>query len=300
MVIKSPYANPLIRQYTLTALSKFAIRLGEASSPNAANQVERIRDILSKYSESQDLELQQRSVEFEALFTKGDLVNGVLEHMPAPEIRATIMGTGEQYLIPLSHRSTLCSRFIIVSEKRNVGSTRTDTDSLVDLMGDDTQGPNTETTSSVNAHDLLADIFGGSSDPAPSAVSSKPANPVNDIMSLFGNSDSARSPGQGPGSAVANSADLPSGLLASGSAVPSGTSQQQAGKDAPTEVPTQAKSTLQQYTAYEKNDLKITLTPKVNPSQPGMVQILVRFTATASVTLENVNFQAAVPKVSRT
>lgn len=279
MVIKSPYANSLIRQYTLTALSKFAIRLGEASSPNAANQVERIRDILSKYSESQDLELQQRSVEFEALFTKGDLVNGVLEHMPAPEIRATIMGT--------------------VSEKRNVGSTRTDTDSLVDLMGDDTQGPNTETTSSVNAHDLLADIFGGSSDPAPSAVSSKPANPVNDIMSLFGNSDSARSPGQGPGSAVANSADLPSGLLASGSAVPSGTSQQQAGKDASKEVPTQAKSTLQQYTAYEKNDLKITLTPKVNPSQPGMVQILVRFTATASVTLENVNFQAAVPKTQQ-
>ena len=299
MVIKSPYANSLIRQYTLTALSKFAIRLGEASSPNAGNQVERIRDILSKYSESQDLELQQRSVEFEALFTKGDLVNGVLEHMPAPEIRATIMGTGEQCLIPLLHRSPLSSCFIIVSEKRNVGSTRTDTDSLVDLMGDDTQGPNAETASSVNAHDLLADIFGGSSDPAPSAVSAKPAHPVNDIMSLFGNSDSARSPGQGPGPVVANSADLPSGLPATGSLVPSGTSQQQAGKDhASKEVPTQAKSTLQQYTAYEKNDLKITLTPKVNPSQPGMVQILVRFTATASSTLENVNFQAAVPKVS--
>lgn len=76
------------------ALSKFAIRVSETSSPNIGERTERIRDILSKYSESQDLELQQRSVEHEALFAKGELVNGVLEHMPAPEIRATIMGTG--------------------------------------------------------------------------------------------------------------------------------------------------------------------------------------------------------------
>jgi AP-1 complex subunit gamma-1 len=64
-----------------------------------------------------------------------------------------------------------------------------------------------------------------------------------------------------------------------------------------TSAATAPRSVLQQYTAYEKNGLKITLTPKTNPSQPGMVQILVRFTSSASDTLENVNFQAAVPKV---
>jgi len=101
MVIKSPYANTLIRQYTLTALSKFAIRLNEASVPDTMKRVEKIRDILGRYAESQDLELQQRSVEYEALFTKGDLVNGVLEHMPAPEIRATIMGTGTASFLPV-------------------------------------------------------------------------------------------------------------------------------------------------------------------------------------------------------
>jgi AP-1 complex subunit gamma-1 len=53
---------------------------------------------------------------------------------------------------------------------------------------------------------------------------------------------------------------------------------------------------LQSYPAYEKNGLKITLTPKTSPAQAGVVQILARFTSTQSI--ENVNFQVAVPKVS--
>lgn len=95
IVLGSPYANTLTRQYTLTALSKLAIRFNEARASDASTQNERIRDILAKYSWSQDLELQQRSVEYGALFSKTDLVDGVLEHMPAPDIRATIMGTGK-------------------------------------------------------------------------------------------------------------------------------------------------------------------------------------------------------------
>jgi AP-1 complex subunit gamma-1 len=94
VVLNSPYANSLVRQYTLTALCKFAIRLSELSDPSVDERIERVRLILQKHSASQDLEIQQRSVEFESLFTKGDLMKGVLEHMPAPEIRTTIMGTG--------------------------------------------------------------------------------------------------------------------------------------------------------------------------------------------------------------
>lgn len=59
------------------------------------------------------------------------------------------------------------------------------------------------------------------------------------------------------------------------------------------------KAQLQSYTAYEKNGLKITLTPKTAPSPNGqqtMVQILARFTA--SETVEGVGFQVAVPRVS--
>lgn len=56
------------------------------------------------------------------------------------------------------------------------------------------------------------------------------------------------------------------------------------------------KQQLQTYPAYDKNGLKITLTPKVSPTQPGVVQILARFTSTQQV--DSVNFQVAVPKVS--
>lgn len=95
LVLDSPYANTLIRQWTIMALAKLAIRFGEASTPSASVQQERIREILAGYSEATELEIQQRSVEFGQLFTKPDVVGGVLEHMPAPEIKATIMGTGK-------------------------------------------------------------------------------------------------------------------------------------------------------------------------------------------------------------
>jgi AP-1 complex subunit gamma-1 len=70
--------------------------------------------------------------------------------------------------------------------------------------------------------------------------------------------------------------------------------QAPAPKAAPAPAPQQPQ--LQSYPAYEKNGLKITLTPKTSPAQAGVVQILARFTSTQSV--ENVNFQVAVPKVS--
>jgi AP-1 complex subunit gamma-1 len=97
-VLDSPYANTLIRQWTIMALSKLAIRFAEANTSTASVQQERIREILAGYSDATELEIQQRSVEFGQLFTKAEVVGGVLEHMPAPEIKTTIMGTGERLL----------------------------------------------------------------------------------------------------------------------------------------------------------------------------------------------------------
>jgi len=54
---------------------------------------------------------------------------------------------------------------------------------------------------------------------------------------------------------------------------------------------------LSSYTAYEKNGLQITLTPRVSSTQPGVVQILARFTAAEKV--EGINFQVAVPKTQQ-
>ena len=86
----SPYANYLIRQFVLTAITKIAAR----DTTSSAEQ-DRIAEMLAKYTSSPELELQQRAVEFASLFTLGDTRVGVLEQMPPPELKATVMGVGE-------------------------------------------------------------------------------------------------------------------------------------------------------------------------------------------------------------
>lgn len=62
-------------------------------------QRQKIKEILDGFSTSPELEIQQRSVEFESLFAlanqgQSEIVTGVLEQMPAPEIKTTVIGTG--------------------------------------------------------------------------------------------------------------------------------------------------------------------------------------------------------------
>jgi hypothetical protein len=91
-VLDSPYANTLIRQFVLTSLTKLYAR------PAVSNeQRQRIQTILDGFSTSPELEIQQRAVEFESLFGQREFVSGVLEQMPPPEIKATVIGTGDAF-----------------------------------------------------------------------------------------------------------------------------------------------------------------------------------------------------------
>lgn len=62
------------------------------STSSATTEQDRISEILAGYTGNLELEIQQRAVEFGSLFSRGDVRAGVLERMPPPEIRATIMG----------------------------------------------------------------------------------------------------------------------------------------------------------------------------------------------------------------
>jgi len=88
-IIDSPYANFLIRQFVLAAITKISSR--PTTSPT---QQERVVTLIAGYSTNPDLEIQQRGVEFANLLALGDLKSGVLERMPAPELKATVMGYG--------------------------------------------------------------------------------------------------------------------------------------------------------------------------------------------------------------
>ncbi|GBE86556.1 gamma-adaptin [Sparassis latifolia] len=266
-ILDSPYANYLTRQFVLTAITKISSR--PTTSPA---QQERIETILLSYTTSPELEIQQRAVEFASLYHL-DVRSGVLERMPAPELKATVMG--------------------VVSENKPVGSVQPSKDG--DLLGDEVPA----TTSSVNGNgqaavpqnneDLLKEIFGSSAPaaPAPGAPAQTQKSTVQDILGLF---DSTPSPAAQPAQTEQQS------LFASSTPVqpaPSTFSLPQAQSSVP-QAPAQSRLTA--YPAYDKNELKIILIPQTSAARPGVVNILARFQVSGSSPATGLNFQAAVPK----
>jgi AP-1 complex subunit gamma-1 len=124
------------------------------------------------------------------------------------------------------------------------------------------------------------EIFGGSSESnALATVSPTPPKQkqTDDILSLFGaNASAPVSERSGPPTIAANP------LLA--------TSVQETAIASPTQP--------QAYPAYDRNGLKITLTPQTSPAHPGMVNVMARFQVSGGKAASAMNFQAAVPKVS--
>jgi len=231
---------------------------------------DRIAEVLAKYTTSPELELQQRAVEFASLFSLGEMRIGVLEQMPPPELKATVMG--------------------VVSENKPVGSTK---GKEADLLGDEAVPPtpvNGQPTATVKSNqDLLAEIFGPSTSisSTPATTSSPPMqtqrSKVDDILNLFGPSSSLPSaPTTAQPSVVSPSytSSLFTPTQAQSPPTPAVVSQPQ----------------LTSYTAYDKNDVKITLTPQTSAARPGVVMILARFQVSGGVPATSLSFQAAVPK----
>ncbi|THU99104.1 Adaptor protein complex AP-1 gamma subunit [Dendrothele bispora CBS 962.96] len=285
-ILDSPYANYLTRQYVLTSITKISSR-----PMISAPQQERISEVLAMYTTTPELELQQRAVEFASLFNLGQVREGVLERMPPPELKVTVMG--------------------VVSENKPVGSS-----SGGDLLINDdvVTSPTTNGQAGGKTNDdLLAEIFGGSSGtpavPDTSGPSSPSAQPnsqkstIDDILGLFGNSPSTTTTTSSP--SPASGLEGLAGLSTSSSPPPttsasnpmSAFSLPQTQPPAPATQP--APSRLTSYTAYEKNDLKITLTPQTSAAKPGIVNILARFQVAGSTPVTGIVFQAAVPKTQQ-
>ena len=165
-----------------------------------------------------------------------------------------------------------------------------------------------------NTQNLLDEIFGNSpaAESMPTAQSPiqntpaspppKPRNAIDDILGLFPTATSTPPPNPinttvptlgGLGS------DLISPTYAGGSPMP--TPIPQSAFSLPqTPSPLQHQQQQQRlttYTAYEKNELKVTLTPQTNPNRPGIVNILARFQVTGQNVATGLSFQVAVPKV---
>lgn len=271
-ILDSAYANFLIKQFVLAAITKISARPGISAA-----QQERIGSILGSYTTHPDLELQQRAVEFASLFSLGELRSGVLERMPPPELKATVLG--------------------VVSENKPVGSTQTGKEG--DLLGDEISS-NGAGAAPVNGsapartnEDLLAEIFGSSASTTSAAPTSQPTLPggaapakkpstIDDILGLFDSTPPAATSSPAP-------APAPAAQTSSAFSLPQAQSP-------PPAAAQPAAPRLTAYPAYEKNGLKITLTPQPNAARPGVVNILARFQASAGQPVTGLVFQAAVPK----
>ncbi|AEO63274.1 uncharacterized protein THITE_2108304 [Thermothielavioides terrestris NRRL 8126] len=230
-------------------------------------QIERVRRILQNHQTSLDVEVQQRAVEFGNLFGYDQIRRGVLEKMPPPQIKeeSRVLGEAAKKTSKAANRK---SKAIKPKEE----------DLLFDLMGD-SSAPAPSPVNGKQNTDLLADILGGASSSAPSPASPPPSSQSNvaSIMDLFSQGPvSTPSPAQAAAAHPTPGADLfattaPPAPQVAAAAAPAG------------------------YPCYDNNGLNVTIQTQRNAE--GTIQAIARFRNTSPAgALSNAGLQAAVPK----
>ena len=257
-ILTSAYATPSVKEYIITALMKLTTRI------NSAAEIERIRRILQSYSDSLDVEIQQRSVEYGNMFGYDEIRRGVLEKMPPPVIKE-VSRVFERETVPKARAG------------KKTAKKQSDEEALLDLMGGEPSEPTAPLGGAPqNNMELLSGILGGdpmlsnSSSPPPSTQSN-----LNSIMDLF-NTPAVSSPA--PVAASQQSASSLLGGLGSAPVPPV----------APAAAPVAAQ-------VYNKNDLQITL--QLARTADSTINIIARFkNQSFTDRITSVSLQAAVPK----
>lgn len=264
-ILNSNYATQVTTEYIVTALVKLTTRLSDQA------QIDRVQKLLQFHQTSLDVEVQQRAVEYGNLFSHDQIRRGVLEKMPPPQIKEEnrVLGEAAEKQRKKANRR---SRPIKPSEQ----------DLLMDLMGDSAPVTSPVNGNGSNNADLLADILGGTTSPAPpsSTATPTPQSNVSAIMDLFGSGPAAATP---PPQAAAAAAPPSSGLDLLDSMGSSSPAPAAAGGAAPAGFP-----------CYNNNGLVVTIATQRNAE--GIVQALARFRNASGGPLSNVGLQAAVPK----
>ena len=263
-MLDSSYANQIITEYIVTAAMKLTTRLTNPS------QIERLRRLLQSRQADLDVETQQRAVEYVNLFGYDQIRRGVLEKMPAPEIREEqrVLGEATKKRQPKS----AIKKPSELSEQ----------DMLLELMGG-SEVPAADLSSTMNGTqnntDLLADILGDGSSANAAAATSSTINPSStsnskDILDLFNDSSSSNKPTQTSSSTNMAGAGLLGNLAAGSSSLPD------------------TRSTAHE--AYKKNDFQLQFQIQRTPNAI-LVLSTVRNTS-ISGRITNISLQTAVPK----
>jgi len=261
-ILNSTYATQIAIEYITTASMKLTVRMSDPS------QIERLRRFLTGRTADLSVEIQQRAVEYTNLFGYDQIRRGVLERMPAPEIREEQRVLGA----PTKKRQSK-----VLRAKSTKASKPAEHDLLLDLMGGDDAPVTSPTSTAPNTADLLADILGGDSglsSPAPAAAQ-KSMN-TSSIMDMFGSQGASPSPQPQPASAGLD-------LLGGGAAAPS-----------PSLSPAPVSASTPASVVYNKDGLVLFLQVQRSGNN---AQVLARFRNESNFDrFTNVGLQAAVPK----
>ncbi|OQD75222.1 hypothetical protein PENDEC_c008G01417 [Penicillium decumbens] len=261
-ILNSTYATQIAIEYITTASMKLTVRMSDPS------QIERLRRFLTGRTADLSVEIQQRAVEYTNLFGYDQIRRGVLERMPAPEIREEQRVLGA----PTKKRQSK-----VLRAKSTKASKPAEHDLLLDLMGGDDAPVTSPTSTAPNTADLLADILGGDSglsSPAPAAA--QQSMNTSSIMDMFGSQGASPSPQPQPASAGLD-------LLGGGAAAPS-----------PSLSPAPVSASTPASVVYNKDGLVLFLQVQRSGNN---AQVLARFRNESNFDrFTNVGLQAAVPK----
>lgn len=193
-IIDSAYTNNVVQEYIMTSLMKLTTRIQDSA------QIENIRRLLLRSSDSLDVEIQQRSVEYGGLFGHDVIRRGVLEKMPAPEHRDDrSLGDGVS--------DTKKAKVTIVPS-----STKTPGDDLLDLLSDEPQRNELIPGGSVSRASEILDLFAPQHRDSGQVQYSGPT-PVATILDLFDTNTTSQPastpPGRGAKQEILEPRDLP-------------------------------------------------------------------------------------------
>jgi len=252
-ILNSAYATPIVSEYIVTSMMKLSARMSEPG------QTERIRRLLGGRTADLSVEIQQRAVEYSNLFNYDQVRTGVLERMPAPELRDESRILGHDQAKKKANRH---SRRI---------SKQVKTDDLLDLIGGGDEPAPAANGNAMNNQDLLNDILGGDAPPMAAPASRGGAQ---DIMGMFGSSGSQQAGTPQPSSSGMGD------LLGGG-------------------APAVAPSAPVAHTVYSKNELGLTMAVQRNAATgQAQIQAKFR-NESAFARFAGVSLQAAVPKTQK-
>lgn len=264
-ILSSSYATQIVTEYIVTSAMKLTTRLNDPA------QVDRIRRLLSSRTSDLNIEIQQRAVEYGNMFAYDDIRRGVLEKMPAPEIREEQRVLGEA--TPKQKKAA--------AARKSIKPNKTTEADLLDLIGG-SDLPAADLSATINGSQnnasLLEDILGGGH-----SISSAPAQPsrsnADSIMDLF---SSTPATSNGYTSQPSQQSSTQSASLFDGLSSP------------PPQTATQTSSASVAHEAYNRNEIMLTM--QVQRSA-GVAQVLARFRNMSNFDrFSGVGLQAAVPK----